>query len=916
MHRLTKLRSRHLCALLSLAGCFLLLLAPGGLSAQTISGTIADSTGAVVPGARIEIGGGDRRPPVILLSDARGKFSSPDLKPGAYSVRVTREGFEPLTQKVDLQHPVEIQLTLAVAQARVSITVSGKGRAFANADPVYRELRGDGLGDTFRCDDVTLTWDVATFHFEKGTLTFLSPVNGSVTGAVFIGEGHFTLKPATSLEAGELSRRTGAAQVEEDFTESVFRFTGDAEAIVARGLGERTEPSSEAAAVLSHWREKMREGREVAFSLTEYLLQGKAMDNIDAELLAAAYNSAHPKFFNVYLRGRKHKDLRYFVRERVGALPQLFSPEEVTLINFDPEGMEDGVWYLAHLKSEYAGHTARSDEDRRLFAARHYKIETVIGKNGHLFSKATVGFEPLLAGERVLKFDLLPSLRVTRVTDEGGGDLYYVQEGRKQDGSFYVILPQAPPLGKELSVTIEYSGDKVLRDAGGGSFYVGALDCWYPNLNDFGDRALYDLTFKVPRSKRIVSVGKLESESVEEDLAVTRWITPQPVTVAGFNYGEYQRLDLPDEITRYRIQGYYLKDLPGGLDRVEALRSMTPRGMTQYVLEQTRAQLQLCSLYFGKMPYDEIHITEQPSFFFGQSWPNLIYLPISAYTDSTQRFLLFGQNSTWLSAYIQEVVPHEVAGQWWGHAVSWASYHDQWLAEGFSEFSTGLFLQQAADGNRRQDYLDFWERWRKFILDKNNFGIAPNDAGPLWMGIRLSAPRTLNAYQSVMYGKGAYVLQMLRSLMYNPQDRNPDAAFMAMMHDFVGSHRDRPATTESFKEVAERHITKPMDMQGNGRLDWFFDEWVYGTQVPRYRFEYQTASAEKGKTTLHLSVTQSDVDERFVMLVPVFADYGKGMQRLGQVAVAGNSARTVDMVLPQKPKKVALNAYKDVLERY
>src|SRR5882762_10346453 len=93
---------------------------------------------------------------------------------------------------------------------------------------------------------------------------------------------------------------------------------------------------------------------------------------------SALYNPAHPEFLNAYLRGRKHKDLRFFVRNRVGAVPQLDSPEEVALVNYDPKGMEDGVWYLAHLKSEYLNHTASSREDRRLFATRRYKIETVI----------------------------------------------------------------------------------------------------------------------------------------------------------------------------------------------------------------------------------------------------------------------------------------------------------------------------------------------------------------------------------------------------------------------------------------------------------------------------------------------------------------------------------------------------------
>ncbi len=56
-------------------------------------------------------------------------------------------------------------------------------------------------------------------------------------------------------------------------------------------------------------------------------------------------------------------------------------------------------------------------------------------------------------------------------------------------------------------------------------------------------------------------------------------------------------------------------------------------------------------------------------------------------------------------------------------------------------------------------------------------------------------------------------------------------------------------------------------------------------------------------------------DDRFVMLVPIFVDFGKGMAHIGQLAVAGNSSRSADVMLPSKPKSVALNAYKDILER-
>src|ERR1700676_2854406 len=420
------------------------LMAPTLLLSQTLSGTIQDSSGAVIVNARIEISAADFPQPLVLSSNALGQFESPQLKPGSYSLRVTRDGFEPLVKTVELQNSMQLQLTLEVAQQQVTISVPGKRLAFLNSDPIYRELRQIGLGQTFRFDNFTLTCDAAKFQFDKGTLTFLAPVHGMVTGAIFIGEGHFDLKPVTSLDARELSRRTSSAEVNEDFTEVVFRFSADGRMPFFPGLGTQTEPASEAASVLDHWRERMHQRREHPLGFSQYLLQGESMDNVDADILAAVYNPAHPQFFNAYLRGKRHKDLRFFVRTRVGALPQLDSPEEVGLINFDPEGLDDGVWYLAHLNPEYPRHTASSTEDRRLFATHRYKIETVIGKNKHIFSTATVTFEPLIAGERVLKFGLLPNLRVSRASDQQGKDFYFIKKSNREDGSFYAILPQAP----------------------------------------------------------------------------------------------------------------------------------------------------------------------------------------------------------------------------------------------------------------------------------------------------------------------------------------------------------------------------------------------------------------------------------------------------------------------------------------
>jgi aminopeptidase N len=507
----------------------------------------------------------------------------------------------------------------------------------------------------------------------------------------------------------------------------------------------------------------------------------------------------------------------------------------------------------------------------------------------------------------------LPNLRVTRVTGADGAEISYIQESRKADGSFYAILPAPSELKKEYSLTIEYSGDKVVTKAGNGSFYIDAREAWYPNLNTFSDPALYDLTFRIPKRYHLISVGTLQSESVEEGQNVTHWITPKPVMVAGFNYGDYKKIELHDDKTGYDIAGYYLPDLPDMLAHIPAAQSIAPGAMTKYALDQTRAELQICTYYFGNSPFKTIAITEQPNFAFGQSWPNLVYLPISAYLDSTQRWELFGRIDNSFTAFVQEVTPHEVAHQWWGHTVGWASYHDQWLSEGFAEFSAALFLQQAVGPKWEKDYIEFWTRLRKRILDKNQFGAAPNDAGPLWLGLRLMSPRAQNAYQNVTYPKGAYVLAMLRSLFYSNKDQ--DKAFIEMMHDFVDTHRDTPASTESFKLIAEKHMPHAIDAENNGRLDWFFREWVYGTEVPHYDLDYQTSPGAAGKTHVHLSITQSQVSDHFIMLVPVFADFGKGFQRLGQLPVVGNATKTYDFDFVDAPKKLELNRFKEILER-
>ena len=772
----------------------LFLVASTLCQAAVISGTVKDSSGALTPRAHVEISGGALPAPLSVDADAQGHFVSPDLKPGSYTVRVSANGFDTGTLSVDLADVnKDVPIMLQVATLKQEVSVEGKVSGQANNDPGYRLLRDALPGTTFQVHNFKLVDDVGTFEMTEGTITFLKPILNYVTGAIFVGQGHFTLKAVQPFDRQELARRAHAEQVDEDFTSVVFRYTGDLNRSFMQGIKDQAE-QPKSIQILSQWKEQVRTRHIEAHGFTDSIFNGDDMDNIDAEMLSWLYNPVKEhSVLQAYIHGTKHKDLRFIARARGGAVGPLGSPEEIGLVNFDPGGMDDGIWYLSHKQSEFTGGTASSSEERRFVGAHKFKIETVIGNNDHLTSIATVTFEPLIAGERVVRFGLLPNLRVSRVADSSGKEISYIQEGRKADGSFYAILPQAMELAKEYSLTIEYSGDKVITKAGNGSFYIRAREAWYPNLNDFSERALYDLTFRVPKHYHLISIGHQESETIEEGQNVTHWVTPSPVAVAGFNYGDYSKVEFRDDKIGTNIAGYYLTELPDMLRPYPAVQNMAPKAMTKYALDQTRAQLEVCTLYFGKSPFDNISITEQPNFSFGQSWPNLVYLPISAYIDSTQRWELFGHISTSMQAFVDEVTPHEVAHQWWGHAVGWASYHDQWLSEGFAEFSAGLFLQQAMGPKWQSDYIQFWDRLKKRVMEKNQFGVAPNDAGPIWLGERLISPRSASAYQNVTYPKGAYILAMLRSVMYTNKDG--DKAFIEMMHDFVQTFSTHPAST-------------------------------------------------------------------------------------------------------------------------
>jgi hypothetical protein len=132
----------------------------------------------------------------------------------------------------------------------------------------------------------------------------------------------------------------------------------------------------------------------------------------------------------------------------------------------------------------------------------------------------------------------------------------------------------------------------------------------------------------------------------------------------------------------------------------------------------------------------------------------------------------------------------------------------------------------------------------------------------------------------------------------------------------VQSHFNQNASTESFLGVAEKYMTPGMDVEGNKRLDWFFAQWVYGTDVPRYKFDYTAAPEQSGGYLIKANLTQSEVSPNFAALVPIYADLDGKIGLVGRVRMIGSSSLSdLKLRVPKKPKRVLINANYDVLSR-
>ncbi|MGC2449572.1 MAG: M1 family aminopeptidase, partial [Candidatus Sulfotelmatobacter sp.] len=593
-----------------------------------------------------------------------------------------------------------------------------------NSDPTYQALRSLTLGsEAVSVTNLELKRDAGTFHLRSGTVCFVAPVAGRVTGAVFTGDGNFVLTPPAS-EAPMLKLLTKENEFSENFSQMVLRFTDSTYDDIKRG-GSVVSSGCDAGPLKD----------------SQHTTRHKLKQNLESRILEDLLSPEPGGLFVAFIHGKRYNGQELYT------IDPHENRDQVDFSTYDEN--KYGDWASFPMSGERLGERKKGAVGQPI-RIQHQQIEATIEKSANLIGKTQTTFTANLNGLRVVPFDLFRTLRVRRVTTVDGQPLSFIQEDKNDDAEFAVILPKALAAGDQFSVITEYEGKEAVTNEGGGNYFPVARENWYPNnpSGGLGEYATYDMTFRIPKGMQIAATGIRVSDSNDGGQNVTVWKSEAPQTVAGFSVGRFKVEEAKLEKPEYDVQSYANQESPNWVQGLQhaasgddlptmgshatdvALGTMSTTGLNKKALAEGELAVQLYTDYFGPSQFKHLQLTQQTACNFGQSWPELVWIPICYYFDTTVRHQLgmdFGDRGYW-----KVVTPHEVAHQWWGHTVGFSSYRDQWMSEGFADMSASLYLTMIEKNPKK--FITFWNDEREILLERNAQGFRAIDVGPLTMG--------------------------------------------------------------------------------------------------------------------------------------------------------------------------------------
>jgi hypothetical protein len=458
----------------------------------------------------------------------------------------------------------------------------------------------------------------------------------------------------------------------------------------------------------------------------------------------------------------------------------------------------------------------------------------------------------------------------------------------------------------------------VIHDAGDRVYYVSARGNFYPTHGL--QYATYDLRFRYARDLNLVSAGDVMEDVTEGEWRTTRRRTQAPVRMVGFNLGSY--LSAKAAKGGYTVEIFANRSLERALQPkqvmvpVEIPQVATPRGrqtMPQFpstepgpspamhlrkIAAEIADAMDFMAAKFGPPALPTLTVSPIPGTF-GQGFPGLLYLSTLTYLKGTSsaRARMTPHQEMFYSEVLQA---HETAHQWWGNVVSAAGYHDHWLMEALANYSALLYLESRKGPRILTQAL---EHYRGELLEKNQAGKEVDSAGPIVLGTRLESSLEPRAWRAITYGKGSWIIHMLRRQM-------GDEPFFRMLAARRAKYNREEISTEDFRLFAAGFLPPKSD---DPKLELFFDQWVYNTGVPALRM----TPAIRGKAPAWKvtgTIAQSEVNDDFSVLVPIEVQVARGKSVVHWVRTS-NEPEEFSISLRQAPLKVTLDPHGSVLRR-
>ena len=215
---------------------------------------------------------------------------------------------------------------------------------------------------------------------------------------------------------------------------------------------------------------------------------------------------------------------------------------------------------------------------------------------------------------------------------------------------------------------------------------------------------------------------------------------------------------------------------------------MDPVGRVAAISEEMQSAIEYFRSSWGDPPLKHIEVSPVTGRF-GQGFSGMIYLPTLMYIDPA--VVPVRADSPIDEAFMGQLLrTHETAHQWWGNIVTTDSYHHEWLMESLANYSALMFLESRLGSRAVERALDVY---RAELLAKGADGATAESRGPIVEGRRLESSAAPGGADAVLYGKGTWIIHMLRRKLGDANFRKMLAAvrqeFRAHLTKFV--RRDR-----------------------------------------------------------------------------------------------------------------------------